>query len=792
MLDELVYPDPAKVPQESTSENLELVLHDRALARAGYTMELYCDASDAVRAAYGMRAYFHNDPDDTTSRPEVNLKKFKRASSLVAALLAHGHLGPFRLLPPHQAEFLRNLDNFIDFRAWSPQSEETIREVFLDAVGLPVTTERPSIAQLSTAKLDRYVEHYVGRAEVFFTALTCISHTWWERLEDWTRQSLLRSGEPNLKYAELAEHEDFRRVMHLFEELRHEHTEPADAEEERKTELNSFVDAVVLLSFAEMNQASEQRKCMRRFYDSTGLFRRVAAEAGLADRLFVPLPAGAVAKKTPSMVGSRYLIYRALMSDRTKRNTRAGSLTCLGEKDVQMLEEELAEFSGGRERLPIEKLDEILMAKQDQLGPVMRKLITYAFFDQIWLPQLAAREIQQLRDRLALSRKDVNSEPFHKKYQEIVSQTRDAFKKNAVEVGRLRGIWLDSEQHLAALRKEVESARLNEASEFKPICHLDLVRFYLPRDVHTFIEDFVTELVSLGDECRRITGRREWHRFVLWCHEGSRNADHALRAATVLWLMGATRSLIRYFGWVVRDDAPQTLQVMYAAALLNTGSEVPTAERMMRRLARDFKLRCTAPSKEEEGLREHLGSSIELGYLHFHAWLATKAEPYWRGKDSLPPYPENTPSGLTLVDSAIDYADYALEFMNSLMCGGLELDEELESKRTYILNQRLYYRVEQGNPKRLEEMRNARKELMQSENPPRYWSYTYYDTLARFYEFEGVCAKTPKSKKTCFARALARAEMAVKKAPDHVMTEKHRTVRDYLDHISAEWTRRFG
>jgi len=406
MLDQLHHLDPAEVPHESITENLEFILHDRALARAGYTIELYCDASDVVKAVHGMRAYFRRDPNDTTSPLDVNVGEFKTAAALVAALLAHGDLGPFRLLPPHQAEFLRNLYGFTDYRSWSPRAEERIREVFLDAIGLQTRTSRPRIAELRTGQVARFVDKYVGQAHEFFKALQCISHTWWERLEDWTRDSLLRADASHLDYSTIAEHEDFRRVFNLFEDLRPRPTATNAADTLLSTELNSFMDSVVLLTLSQIGHRRNRKKCIRRFYDSTGLFRRVATQAGLTDRLSAPLPIGVTARTTPILIGSRYLLYRAVVSDRTETDARSGGVPPLNDHDVQLLEEELAEFSGGRERLPIEKLDEILVAKRFRLNPTMKKLITYSFFDHLWLPQLAAKEIQQLRHRLAMSKQE--------------------------------------------------------------------------------------------------------------------------------------------------------------------------------------------------------------------------------------------------------------------------------------------------------------------------------------------------------------------------------------------------
>ena len=131
-----------------------------------------------------MRDYFSEGADDTTSRLDVLLHQFQSPPALVAALLADGSLGPFQLLPPHQAEFLRSLDGFEEHYSYDPSREAAIRELFLDAVGLrrPRGPRHPAIDQLSTDRLERYVASHMGRADESFRALQGVSHTWWERL----------------------------------------------------------------------------------------------------------------------------------------------------------------------------------------------------------------------------------------------------------------------------------------------------------------------------------------------------------------------------------------------------------------------------------------------------------------------------------------------------------------------------------------------------------------------------------------------------------------------------------
>src|SRR5262245_49390843 len=115
---------------ERLREVLETELQDRKLQEMGCTVDLYFDTVDVQRAVLGMWDFV----TDRHARPlEIDREEFDRDASLVAALLAAGWLGRFRMLPPHQAEFLRHLEHGVDFQETKRLGRIPEQE-FLDAL----------------------------------------------------------------------------------------------------------------------------------------------------------------------------------------------------------------------------------------------------------------------------------------------------------------------------------------------------------------------------------------------------------------------------------------------------------------------------------------------------------------------------------------------------------------------------------------------------------------------------------------------------------------------------------
>src|ERR687889_585064 len=90
----------------SIRRNLDLQLEDLALLKnEKIKIEFYFDNADMHDAVLGARAFY---PPFTSEN--FDIEKFNDKRTLVRSLASSGWLGKIRLLPPHQTEFLGQLN----------------------------------------------------------------------------------------------------------------------------------------------------------------------------------------------------------------------------------------------------------------------------------------------------------------------------------------------------------------------------------------------------------------------------------------------------------------------------------------------------------------------------------------------------------------------------------------------------------------------------------------------------------------------------------------------------------
>jgi hypothetical protein len=185
---------------------------------------------------------------------------------------------------------------------------------------------------------------------------------------------------------------------------------------------------------------------------------------------------------------------------------------------------------------------------------------------------------------------------------------------------------------------------------------------------------------------------------------------------------------------------------------------------------------------------DELAAATAFAYLHFHIWKAEGNRAYWRGKgidlDSSGPA---RPGDLNL-ERAIAYTDAAWQII-ALADAALD-NVKYRAKRAYAVNQRLYYRTEQGKVSEMHNMDEMRRELVQYEGDPVTWDFTYHDTMARYYEFVSLFAEEPTHQRDLLSRAIARAKAATAGAGEDLQSEKVQIVNEYLDHLLFERARR--
>src|SRR5689334_20288227 len=105
---------------------LELLLEDIKLEANDKSVAFYFDTVYLQRAALGYQDYYYGDNEI------FNLDKFNDDTTLVCSLLSGGFIGQFRLLPPHQNEFLNKINSNFD-GANSDNWHQEVRNFATDA-----------------------------------------------------------------------------------------------------------------------------------------------------------------------------------------------------------------------------------------------------------------------------------------------------------------------------------------------------------------------------------------------------------------------------------------------------------------------------------------------------------------------------------------------------------------------------------------------------------------------------------------------------------------------------------
>jgi hypothetical protein len=109
---------------------LNIARHDISLSGTDTVVQSYFDTADVRRAVLGAYQYI-SWPDRT--RISVDVAEFEKPVVLVNCMIAAKLLGPFAMLPPHQAEFLRQLKND---EAFQRQPGRIDQVEFLKSVGI--------------------------------------------------------------------------------------------------------------------------------------------------------------------------------------------------------------------------------------------------------------------------------------------------------------------------------------------------------------------------------------------------------------------------------------------------------------------------------------------------------------------------------------------------------------------------------------------------------------------------------------------------------------------------------
>lgn len=696
---------------------LNVAQHDLWLQANGCVLSLYFDTADVRRALLGASEYISWENSETMV---VNTKDFEKREVLVDSLLAAMFLGPFSMLPPHQAELLRQLKSDEAFNRVPRKIDQTS---FLQQIGIDSRWGSDISDRVNESTLKETIERHVGaETERFFKAIQCIRMPWWERLRKLTRDQVFKQCEAEFSYQSLIKHKDFQRILLAFKNAR----PPSST---RDTSKNNLADTISLLMLIELVRRYNKRasKAVPRFFDSSGLFERAAKDAGVLSNLVIESDEGL---KSSALVLANGLVYKAVLFSRDD----FGDLLANLRKAVEGREPASDEAS---------RLDNLVRNLVQPLGEQLRHVLDLSFLERIWLKTMAKEELREIANRW------ISETALTDHFRETIDLTVEASVRDvlsgALEYKSVSETWSALRQDVILWRKKHVEIRL--ARPGGPDTELGLFRFGPTTETTRRVKEVLDEFADDQWDEGKLTGLRAWHNLFACCmdferkREGADVSHDAEFMAGTLWALGANARILQFLKTHVKAGTSFFVKTIYIAAMLKLGRTLDLAEEGIAELCDIIRLLdlLNPGTAREDALVE----ASSVGYLYFHLSRARRAyPPQWRTAALPGLEKERSALASQYHSQAIKYVETACEHARKITSS----DDHWRERQMYVANQRLYYLVEQGSPDRIQDIEAAYTELVEyRDNFIGLFRSTYWDTLARYWAFLAFRANNAKS-----------------------------------------------
>lgn len=691
---------------------LSVAQHDQWLLENGAQPHLYADTVDVRRALLGANEYIASQDG---REMVVKVKEFEKREVLVDSLLASGFLGPFSMLPPHQAELLRQLKSDEAFVRVPRKIDQT---TFLQQVGIASQWGADISDNIDEDSLKRTLGRHVGpETERFFKAIQCIRMPWWGQLRRLTRENTFQQCTTAFDYQALLRQDEFQRLLAAFNSAR----PPTHAHETSK---NNFADAMAMLMLIELVRrfTGGESSVVPRFFDSSGLFARAANEADVLKQLQIVSSGGL---RSCALVEADALVYKAALMSRS---------------DSGELFSKLREAIDVRPKASDEviRLDKLVRDTIQPLGTQLRQVIDLSFLERVWLKTMALDELREIAQRW------VAESALTEQFRDSVDHTVEASVKDVLsganEYKLVSNAWVDLREELVRWRRrflEIRSKWPEENTE------LGLFRFGPKPETVARVRE-VLDVFKDGDlQEHQITGLRAWHDLLACCMELERSrekttasAGDAEFVAGALWAIGAHVRIVEFLKARIALGSSFFVNTVFLAAMLKRGRDLWKVENGIQEVctALDRRGRTGTVNMQEDTLVE----ASSVAYLWFHLWRAHRIHPpHWRSAMTAPH--ERAEHAAGYLAKAIHHVEMACECARRITYSG----DHWRERQLYVANQRLYYLVEQGAENRIREIEEAYETLAEFRDGFKgFWRSTYSDTLARYWAFLAYRSKT--------------------------------------------------
>lgn len=709
--------------------HLDWQLEDISCEKKQIAVELYFDTADVRNAVLGMHAFY--TPGHGFQLQDFFLQKDK---TLMHALLSSGWIGTFRMLPPHQAEFLNLLN--LDFGVGVERDPKgRAHEFFLElrsSGALSGENVSPDEDLLS------YVRDHAGSAMNLFKAVQCIRGTWQTRLVRWHEGELLRLDAARVDYAPLLRSPTFHALKKAFENSR-----PG-----RSVVNVADAFAVCLLIDALRKFEKGESRGVPRFMVPTKLFREAIRDANLEAQLEYKSRKGTMisALRSPD-----YFVFKAFFRPPSEVLSAAGERSYFSESvDLEKLREDVYEILQAQQPLTEDAVNQIDVVGKP-LGEVIAAFRMASFLDNVWLPFSAKADVQNALSELGAEQ--LGHPELKQKVEKAIRATKNALEKNVQEYKRVSSLWTKLEKASERLRIRVRKDTEKSIDVFRDFA---LLRFGFPKSAHRRVEEVLEAFLSAEEKEETEARSLAIAAYYIGRDTPAEELSSLVLAAAVLWTARLDRELIDLLGRL-KVFPHYSLQVVYVAALFRSGGQIDKGRAILRHLEEQL--------ARMRNAQDRASLSVAIAYLHFHLWMRLGFTPFWRSQAKTRAVP--AAEGQVLTDKAINYAKQALELLSS---------DEDRLKMVYALNQYLYYMIEGGEDGLKDEMNRVARELPVYKADPELWQYRFDDTLARYFHRLALSARDEQEWSDLMKEAKIHVELATESSFGDEVIESYRSI----------------
>lgn len=741
---------------EKFHNHLELLLEDITLDEMGYTLAFYFDTAHLQRAALGYKDYYREDDS-------FKAEKFNSDITLVCSLVSGGFVGPFRLLHPHQNEFLDKIKTRfggVDYERWGDEVR-----AFVEHSGLNLNADE-FLSQLRDSNNEELIQRFAEHAEMSKRGLN-VSHSllpWDRRLPVWDRKELLVLDAVRPDYDAIFSSDPFNVLKNKLDE-------------KRTYKISNFIDATALTILMEQTRvfkedlaagAEAKTKWAPRFFmpESKYDYLRDALEK---TKLISNLEYTSVLRRKATVLrNEEYFFYRAFFR-KPPRNGGGGA-------EARRQREELTEL--------YDKTSEILAASSSAaqvdfddkaLQEVIDRMENYSFLKNVWIEFINSGDLQVILHDLEDIRR--HFEEFKKSYEDVsfAEQVREKLVKakknifdNLDEVKRASVIWYEVDNKITELRGKFGSSHWDSDALFR---NRKLFRYGFPEKYQGEIKQYLSDLLSLDAEpSQRAVTRVVSHYMKLRGAEGG-DDQRALTLTAAVFCALEMKDRLRT---LLVDWRRRRRPLHYSLLIALAGAELELNQYKRGKELID-ELERAYYGGGELSPADRCNLEIGLTYLCYYAWLARRrmTERQAAQQQQQPAEgPKADPEAQQLIHNAAVFAERATSLV-----GGREL-----AHRVYAYNQHLMCLVEGENPEQGRKMRDAAAKLNEYRDQPDVWSYMYYDTLARYFRLRALEQAEPERRQEFMRLAVGLSSDAVAAAPhDEEIKKFHTKLLDESD-----------